>query len=46
MVKFEKDNKPILKINGKIINNPLGKRTLSEKELKELSKILFFTKGE
>ena len=43
---FGKDNQPFIKLNGKIINNPFGKRTLSEKEVKDLSKILFVTNGE
>jgi hypothetical protein len=42
---FRKDEKPFIKLIGKIINNPFGKRTLSEKELTELSKILFDNQG-
>jgi hypothetical protein len=41
---FGKDQKPFIKLIGKLINNPSGKRILSEKELLELSKILFDNK--
>ena len=42
---FGKDGKPFISLIGKIINSPFGKRTLSEKELVELSKILFDNQG-
>lgn len=40
---FRENLSPYIKLNGKIINNPFGKRVLSEKEIKSLNSILFGT---
>jgi len=40
---FRENLSPYIKLNGKIINNPFGKRVLSEKEMKSLNSILFGT---
>ena len=40
---FRENLSPYIKLNGKIINNPFGKRVLSEKEMKRLNSILFGT---